>query len=304
MRVLIVGVNGFVGYYLERELLDSGYEVEGADIKGTHKFVDLLKKDSLLSVIQEVDPEAIVHLAGQSSVARSWEDPQLTFDINVKGTLNLLDSVREIDRSIRVLIIGSSDEYGIVKPSDCPITEEHKLNPINPYAISKTTQEQIALTYLKAYDMDLVLTRSFNHTGPGQPRGFVIPDFASQVAAIERGAEPVIKVGNLKAKRDFSDVRDVAHAYRLLLEKGKTGEVYNIGSGKAYLVEALLHQLICFSDKKIQIEKDPDKFRPVELPVVQSSIEKLKLDTGFYPLFAIEETLKNTLDYWRHNKEI
>lgn len=304
MKVLIVGVNGFVGYYLNRELVNHEYEVDGADIRGSHKFVDLLDKNSLISVIRDVKPQAIVHLAGQSSVSQSWKNPQLTFDINVKGTVNLLDAVRETDPTIRVLIIGSSDEYGIVGPSDCPIPEEHSLNPVNPYAISKSTQEQIALTYMKAYDMNLILTRSFNHTGPRQPKGFVIPDFASQVALIENGASPVIKVGNLNARRDFSDVRDVSRAYRMLMEKGRCGEVYNVGSGKAYIVEELLRKLISFSNKEIKTEQDPKRFRPVELPVVQSNIEKLKKDTGFVPLFTIEDTLKDTLDFWRQSKEI
>lgn len=303
MKALITGSSGFVGRYLKAELANYGYEVYGLDIKGTDYIADILDKDLLADIIRTIEPDCIFHLAGQASVGLSWKDPQLTFNLNVNGTLNLLEAVRNLQKNVRTLIIGSSDSYGFVLPELCPITEDTPSNPMNPYGVAKLSQEKMVLVYQKAYNLDIVLTRSFNHTGPGQAQGFVIPDFAAQIARIEQGAAPVIKVGNLEVKRDFSDVRDVVRAYRLLIEKGKTAEIYNVGSGRAYLISDLLNQLIAYSPIDIQVKRDPLKMRPVELKIIQSNINKLHQDTGFTPSYEIGQTLLDTLNYSRNFRE-
>jgi GDP-4-dehydro-6-deoxy-D-mannose reductase len=301
MKTLITGINGFVGEYLKQELRNHGYDVYGMDIVASDGVfcADLLNPAAVREVICSVQPDCIFHLAGQASVKRSWDNPQLTLDVNVRGTLNLLDAVRDFDKRARLLIVGSSDEYGYVNEKDCPIHETIMPRPDNPYAISKKAQEDLALLYAKAYGMDIICTRSFNHTGPKQQKGFAIPDFASRIAEIERGLEPVLLVGNLSAKRDVSDVRDIVHAYRLLVEKGKSSGIYNVGSGNAFEVGRLLQSLIDLSVVKIEVEIDPQKFRPIDLPVVQSDISNLTNDTGFASKYTIEQTLKETLLYWR-----
>ncbi len=201
--------------------------------------MDLLDFVCVKNYMQSERPGIIFHLAGQSAVGLSWKEPQMTFSINVNATLNLLDAARELPAPARVLLIGSGDEYGKTDGA-APIKETAPLKPETPYAVSKCAQEEMARLYTRAYGMDIVLTRSFNHTGPQQRRGFVVPDFASQIAAIEKGGDPVLKVGNLSAERDFSDVRDVARAYRLLAEKGRPGEIYNGGAGKACRIRDLL----------------------------------------------------------------
>lgn len=307
MKALITGVNGFVGCYLSKYLLEKGYTVYGTVIEDNvrmenvqiHK-MDLLNKQEVEETIKKINPDYIYHLAGQSAVGLSWKNPTLTIDVNVNGTINLLDSVRENNINTKVLIIGSSDQYGVIKPEDCPISEEHELNPSSPYAISKTTQEQIAKLYVKAYNMRIIMVRAFNHIGPMQSKNFVVSDFASKVAEIEKGAEPIIKVGNLEAYRDFTDVRDIVRGYTMLIEKGKIGEIYNIGSGNSYKIQEILDKLISLSNKNIKIEIDPDKLRPSDVPIIQCDNSKIKSHVNWEPEYDIKNTLKDTLDYWRN----
>lgn len=300
MRALITGANGFVGKYLKQELEGAGIEVLGTDFRGEDVILaDLLDQSAAKGIVNDSKPDLVFHLAGQSAVGFSWKNPTLTFDVNVNATINLLDAVRESGQKCRMVIIGSADEYGKVRPEDCPIKETFVPEPESPYAISKFTQEKMALLYAKAYGMDIVLTRSFNHSGPGQQRGFVLPDFASQIAQIERGAEPQLLVGNLSAERDFSDVRDTVRAYRLLSEKGKCGRVYNVGSGRAYVIKDMLQMLISLSKVKITVVEDETKMRPVDTPLIVGDIGKLQQDTGFEPEYKIEDTLGAILDYWR-----
>ena len=305
MKALITGANGFVGRYLTDELKKSGYEVCGMDIieNDNVHYVDLLDYFSIEQIIKKEKPDCLFHLAGQSSVALSWEKPQLTFDINVKGTLNLLEAIRKQQKECTILMIGSSDEYGRVRLEDCPIQETLKPNPCNPYAISKLTQEEVGLLYVRAYNMKIVMTRSFNHTGPEQKRGFVIPDFCYEISKMERTGTDFMKVGNLEARRDFSDVRDIVRAYRLLVETGEAGEIYNVGSGKAYSIRELLDVLLEMSKRKINVCVDPDKMRPIDLPLIESDIHKLSACTGYQPQYDIRQTLCDTLEYWRSKKE-
>ena len=306
MKALITGIDGFVGNYLAAILLENGYEVYGTSIIPNYKKenikifdMDLLDKNKVLEVISEVKPNKVFHLAGQSAVGLSWKEPTLTFNINVNGTINLLEAIREKIVDTKILIIGSSDQYGVIKEQDCPINENQKQNPQTPYGISKKTQEEVALLYSKVYNMNIIIARPFNHIGPGQNKNFVVPDFASKIVDIERGADPVIKVGNLDTYRDFTDVRDIVRAYVLLLEKGNIGEIYNVGSGSAIRVQEILDKLINLSKLPISIEIDPDKFRPIDVPLVLCDNSKIKSDTGWVPGISIDETLKETLEYWR-----
>lgn len=303
MKALITGIGGFVGTHLTQELNNHGYEVCGMDIAGnapnTH-IVNLLDKAAVIGMISETRADCIFHLAAQASVRLSWENPQLTFDVNVKGTLNLLEAVRSLDHPTRIIIIGSSDQYGHIQPEDCPIKESLRIDPVSPYSISKQTQENLVKSYIHAYNMNIVMTRSFNHCGPGQRTGFVVSDFASRIAAIERGESPLITVGNLEAKRDFTDVRDIVRAYRLLNEAGMTGEIYNVGSGQAHSVREILEMLIDLSQCQIEICVDPDRMRPSDLPLIQCDNTKIRQQTGWSATIPLRQTLLDTLQYWRN----
>jgi GDP-4-dehydro-6-deoxy-D-mannose reductase len=312
MRVLIIGASGFVGGHFIDALLAHNDEVFASGVESVfssskipedHQFsgLDVLDKRNLKSLLEAVRPEWIVHLAAQSSVARSWENPTQTFRINVEGTINLLDAIRELDMTPRILLIGSSEEYGKVGEEENPISEARNPAPVNPYGISKNTQEQLGSVYAKAYGMDIIMTRSFNHAGPGQGKGFVVPDFCDQIVGIEQGRlESVIKVGKLDVYRDFTDVRDVVRAYRALLMKGRPGEVYNVGSGNSYSIKSILVDLIGLSTKDIRYEVCPNKMRPVENVKIQAKIEKIRDATGWLPLINLDTTLRDSLEYWRN----
>ena len=307
MKALITGINGFVGKYLSQYLIDKGYEVYGTVIEDDISMdnvklykMNLLNKKEVLNTIQDIKPDQVYHLAGQSAVGLSWKNPTLTMDVNVNGTINLLDSIRESNLNSKVLIIGSSDEYGVIKPEDCPINEEHKLNPSSPYAISKVAQEEIAKLYTKVYNMQIVMVRAFNHIGPMQSKNFVVSDFASRIAEIEAGKENILRVGNLEAYRDFTDVRDIVRGYNMLMENGHIGEIYNIGSGKARKVQEILDTLIDLSTENIKVELDKERLRPSDVPIIQCDNFKIKSHVGWQPELDIKNTLKDTLDYWRN----
>ena len=307
MKALITGVDGFVGKYLSEYLLKQKYEVYGTTILEEYRNekikifkMDLLDSKEVNKVIEMIKPDKIFHLAGQSAVGLSWKNPVLTVDINVNGTLNLLEAVRENCINSKILIIGSSDQYGPIKPEECPVNENKEQNPQSPYGVSKKTQEEMSLLYVKAYKMNIIMVRAFNHIGAGQGKNFVVADFASKIVEIEKGSEPVLKVGNLETFRDFTDVRDIVRGYDLLLEKGVIGEVYNIGSGEKIKVSEVLKKLVNMSKKEIKIEIDPDKFRPVDVPIVVCDNSKIKKDTGWETEILIDNTLKEVLEYWRN----
>ena len=211
-----------------------------------------------------------------------------------------MDAVRELFYKPRVLLIGSGEEYGYIKPEETPISEDNLLRPGNIYAATKACQNMIGSIYAKAYDMDLMMVRAFNHIGPGQAPLFVVSDFCKQVAEIEKGIrEPVIMVGNLAAKRDFTDVRDVVKAYVKLIKQGSPGETYNVGSGSAQEIRQILEKVIAMSDVDIKVETDPNKIRPVDVPIIEADITKLNTLTGWKPEISVEQTICETLDYWR-----
>lgn len=306
MKSLISGIDGFVGCYLSDYLAEQGEAVYGTTINPKYNnekallfTMDLLDKNSVAEVIKEVQPDTIYHLAGQSAVGLSWDNPSLTMSINVNGTIHLLEAVRDYCKEAKVLIVGSSDQYGPVKEEDCPISEQHALKPASPYGISKVTQEQIAKLFVESYDMNIIMVRSFNHIGPRQGINFVVSDFASKIVQIERGAHPVIKVGNLEAYRDFTDVRDIVRGYYMLMQKGQIGEVYNIGSGKAVKIREILDSLIGFSSKSIEVQIDEAKLRPLDVPLVQCDKSKIANHTGWNPTIDLALTLRDTLEYWR-----
>ena len=310
MKALIVGGAGFVGSYLIDHLRDeckwsiSVTKMQHESIiKDVEIFnLNILIKEDIVNLLKEVRPDYIFHLAAQSSVALSWKNPALTIDVNVKGAVNLLDAVRELEYKPRILLIGSGEEYGHIKQEETPITENNATRPGNVYAATKVAQNLIGAIYSEAYDMDIVMVRAFNHIGPNQAPIFVVADFCKQVAEIEKGLkEPVIKVGNLSAKRDFTDVRDVVRAYALLVQKGKSGETYNVGSGKAIAIEEILKMIISLTDSDISVEVDKNKLRPVDVPIIEADVTKLTYATGWHRNIKLEETIADTLNYWRLN---
>lgn len=305
---LVIGAAGFVGSYLIDEMYACGIEAYATKLPHEQlehpraKVFDLniLDKEAIVNLLMELRPDYIFHLAAQSSVGLSWKNPGLTVDVNIKGSINVMDAVRELYYKPRVLLIGSGEEYGHIKPGETPIKEENLLRPGNIYAATKACQNMIGSIYARAYDMQLVMVRSFNHIGPGQAPMFVVSDFCKQVAEIEKGLrEPVMYVGNLAAKRDFTDVRDVVKAYVKLVEQGEPGETYNMGSGHAVEIRRILDMIISMSKKEIRVEIDPNKIRPVDVPIIEADISKLHELTGWQPQIPLEQTIRETLDYWR-----
>jgi len=305
---LVIGAAGFVGNYLIEEMYANGMEVYATklsheQLENPHAKIydlDIMDKDAVVALLFEVRPDYIFHLAAQSSVGYAWKNPGLTVDVNIKGSLNVMDAIRELFYKPRVLLIGSGEEYGHIKPGETPIAEDNRLRPGNLYAATKACQNMIGNIYSKAYDMELMMVRAFNHIGPGQAPAFVVSDFCKQVAEIEKGLrEPVMMVGNLAARRDFTDVRDVVKAYVKLVQAGLSGETYNVGSGNAQEIRQILDTIISMSDAKISVEIDPNKIRPVDVPIIEADITKINELTGWKPEISIEQTIRETLDYWR-----
>lgn len=309
MKAIVIGAAGFVGPYLVEAIRQKMFcdvvitklEHENISISGVKTIhLNILDEKEIDEVLNNEHPDFIFHLAAQSSVALSWKNPALTVDINVIGSLNLMNSIRNLDYSPRVLMVGSGEEYGRVKK--VPITEKTALFPGNVYAVTKATQNMMASIYARAYGLQLVMTRSFNHIGPKQVPQFVVADFCSQVVKIEKGLqESIIRVGNLSAKRDFTDVRDVVEAYTKLIQYGRPGETYNVGSGHAIAIEDILKVILSQSKAEIKIEVDPNKLRPVDVPVIEADISKIFNDTGWQPQIPLEKTISDTLQYWRSN---
>lgn len=310
MKALIIGGAGFVGGYLIRELSSAGQEVyatclENEKITGgcTACTLDILDAEAVSEVICRIQPDVIYHLAAQSSVSVSWKKPQLTADINVIGTINVLEAVRVCDKKdIRLLLIGSGEEYGFIRKDACPLTEEEPLNPGNIYAATKACQGMLGEIYARAYKMDIVMVRAFNHSGPQQLPMFVISDFCRQIAVIEKGDAPaVMSVGNLTAKRDFTDVRDIVRAYRLLGEKGVGGRTYNVGRGKAVEIQCILDTALSFSEREIEVKQDPARMRASDIPLIEPDVSRIYGDTGWKAEISMEKTIEDTLNYWRNN---
>lgn len=314
MKILITGAAGFVGAYAIRQLAEKGYAVHAAilpqerlaaDLQAlctVHHF-DLLDAETVSDLLQNVQPDGILHLAAQSSVAVSWKKPQLTADLNIKGTLNLLEAARKLPQMPRILLIGSAEEYGRL-PVDAQglqlVNETMPLHPANIYAATKASAEQLASVYFAAYGLPVICVRAFNHFGPGQREMFVVSDFCRQTAEIECGMrEPVIRTGNLDAMRDFTDVRDIVRAYVLLLESGRAGEAYNVGSGSVIAISDILEMILSCCAVPVRHEIDPEKLRPAETSYLAADTGKLRRDIGWMPEIPTAQTIADTLAYWR-----
>ena len=314
MRVLITGVTGFVGSHLAEYCLDLGHEVAGIHrwrsrdenlniVKGrVHLYdADLRDGTAVRKAISEFRPERVFHLAAQSFVQASWSAPAETLSTNIMCQVHLFESVREAGLDdCRIQIAGSSEEYGMVFDDEVPITESNPLRPLSPYAVSKVAQDLMGYQYHQSYGMHIVRTRAFNHEGPRRGEVFVTSNFAKQIAEAEAGhREPVVMVGNLDAKRDYTDVRDIVRAYWLALEHCTAGEVYNIGSGQAWRIGDMLDVLIGLAGIPLEVREDPERMRPSDVPVLHADWSRFKAATGWEPVIPFETTLKDTLNYWR-----
>jgi GDP-4-dehydro-6-deoxy-D-mannose reductase len=297
MRVLVTGAGGFVGGYLVRELLAAGREVfagvfsaDGAACPegATPVPLDLTSTEGVAEAVEAARPEAVFHLAAQSSVGASFDDPLGTWEVNATGTLRL---ARALPRGTRLLFVSSAEVYGAVPEDEQPIRESRPPRPATPYAVSKAAAELAVLQAGAAGALHAVVTRSFNHTGPGQDPRFSLPSFARQLGAIAAGAaSPVLRVGNLSARRDFLDVRDVVRAYPLLLERGEAGGVYNVCSGTARPLRELVERMVALSGTGARIEVDPERVRPVDAPLLLGDAGRLHA-LGWSPRIPIDETL-------------
>ncbi len=311
-KVLITGISGFAGSFLAENLLSHGYTVEGTYLNDTstpnlvnkeslnlHK-VDLQDKDSTEDLIKRVSPDIIFHLAALASAAESYKNPGGFISNNIEAQVNVLEGVRKAEIKPTILVVSSAEIYGNVTAADLPIDESTSFKPVSPYGVSKVAQDMLGLQYYLSYGLPIITVRPFNHIGPRQAPGFVISSFAKKIIEIEKGkAVSPMKVGNLSAKRDFTDVRDVVEGYRLLIEKGKVGEAYNIGSGKSYLISDMLSKMISMSKGDIETEVDKELLRPLDVEELICDNTKIKTDTGWQPGINIDQSLSDTLDYWR-----
>jgi GDP-4-dehydro-6-deoxy-D-mannose reductase len=315
MRVLITGITGFAGSHLAEYILANHPDVRVYGIVRWRSRMDNISsivgkvelheadlKDiiSLRKCLAEIKPDRIFHLAAQSFVPTSWKLPAETFAINAVGQLNLLEALLSLKLNPRIQVAGSSEEYGQVFPHEVPMKETNPLRPLSPYAVSKVAQDLLAWQYFKSYGMRTVRTRGFNHTGPRRGDVFVTSNFAKQLAEIEKGKRaPVIQVGNLEAKRDFTDVRDIVRAYWLSLEKGEVGDVYNIGTGQAYSMKEVLDMLLALTKVKVKVKVDPARLRPSDVPILLSDSRKFVSLTGWKPKIPLKKTFQDLLNYWR-----
>ena len=313
MRALITGIVGFAGSHLAAELLESGYEVYGTQLKGESREkirgliksisisnLDLTNSSATRRLVRRIKPDIVYHLAAVSSVGLSFNNPRLTFNVNLMGTLNLLEALRTIDTLTGILLVTSSDVYGVVKPSDLPLKESAAMKPVTPYGVSKAAVDMLGFQYFKSYGLPIIRVRAFNHTGPKQSPGFVVSDFCRQVALIEAGRlKPVFSVGNLDAQRDISDVRDIVNGYKLLAEGGKKGDVYHLCSGRAVRIKKILDSVLESSNRKVKVKPDPRLMRPSETPRLIGDASKAKRAVGYRPTYKLAQTIHDTLEYWR-----
>lgn len=302
MKILVTGAGGFVGGHLVPALAADGHEVVGTSLVEERGFrrLDVRMPADIDTVVAEVRPEAVFHLAGQSSVSLSWREPALTYEVNAHGTHYVLDAVHRHVPGCRVHVAASSDEYGKVDPSECPIAENAPLRPVSPYAVSRVAGEWIARMFHESFGLHVVVTRAFMHIGPGQPASFATADWARQVALAEAGfQEPVVRAGNLEVRREFGNVNDVVRAYRAVLDKGAPGEAYNVATGEPHQLAEVLGILVDMATVDIELRTDPEKLRPVDFPLLYGDAGKLERLTGWKPEHRLQDTLVDVLAYWR-----
>ena len=315
VRILITGITGFVGSHLAEYALAKGAAVCGSyrwrsktenidHLRDRLQLVDCDLRDlsSVQHLVEQAAPDYIVHLAAQSFVAASWQTPAETLYTNSVSQVNLLEAIRpRRGQAPRFIAVGSSEEYGLVHEDELPIRETNPLRPLSPYAVSKVTQDLMGYQYFQSYGMPIVRTRAFNHEGPRRGDVFVTSNFAKQIAEIEAGKRPpVMRVGNLKARRDYTDVRDIVRGYWRLLEAGEPGEVYNLASGRAWAIEDVLAFMLERAKvRDIRVEEDPSRLRPSDVPVLMGDASKIERAVGWKAATPFEQTLTDTLEYWR-----
>ena len=314
MRVLITGITGFVGSHMAEYALAKGAQVFGStrwrskteNIEHLRSKVTFIESDlrdlsSVRALLETSVPDYIVHLAAQSFVGVSWHAPAETLTTNIISQVNLLEALRGLKMSPRFLAVGSSEEYGLVLEDEVPIKETNPLRPLSPYAVSKVTQDMMGYQYFKSYGLPIIRTRAFNHEGPRRGDVFVTSNFARQVAEIEAGLrEPVVYVGDLTPRRDYSDVRDIVRGYWLLLERGEPGEVYNLCSGHSWSIQQVLDFVLNLSTVKgIEVKTDPARLRPSDVMILEGDPTKMHKATGWKVEIPFERTLTELVDYWR-----
>lgn len=313
-RALITGITGFAGGHLAAHLLAKGdtevygvahamgYGVDHLERPVPVTIADLRDPQVVEDVLNDVKPDHIYHLAAQAYVPTAWQTPWNTFENNVRPELNILQLIVHGGLKVRLLVVASNEVYGAVSPDQLPVDEQTLLEPANPYGVSKVAQDLLARQYYLSHGVDVIRARPFNHLGPRQSPQFVAANFARQIAEAELGLrEPAVRVGNLQAQRDFTDVVDVVSAYALLMERGRSGEAYNIGSSKPRSVQSLLDALLRMSTVKVRVEPDPARMRPSDVPIIYADISKLRADTGWSPTVRFEESLCRVLAYWRED---
>lgn len=318
-RILITGFSGFVGGYLvahcqtrypEAQLfgLTQSLEASAAAHTQVHEagrllvplIADVAQPQQVHTAIAEARPDLVFHLAAQPSVAASWSNPVQTLAVNAGGAVNLFEALRAERLAPRIVLVGSGEQYGLVRPEENPIREDCLPRPANPYAVSKVAQDLYGYQYFVAYGLPILRVRPFNHFGPHQNAAFVIASFARQIARIEAGqAEPVLLVGNLEAQRDFLPVEDVVRAYSAIADLGHPGKAYNVGSGQAYSIRAILDALLALATVSIEVRTDPARLRPADVPLLVADTSRLREHTGWAPSDDTEGALRRTLDYWR-----
>ena len=312
MRALITGINGFVGGHLAEHLLAAtDWQLWGAGrepalslatLHGrvTPVSVDLMDTSKVRQMMDAIRPDVVFHLAAQAHPPTSFRDPAGTLTTNILMQLNLFEAIRDEQLDPTILVVGTGEEYGAVRPDEIPVDEDTPLRPVSPYAVSKVAQDMLAYQYHVAHHLKTIRVRPFNHTGPRQEERYVATEFAQQIARIEAGHQPpIVMVGNLEAQRDFTDVRDMARAYQLAVERGEPGAVYNIGSSRPVAISSILDILVGLSQVSIDVRHDPQRMRPADVPVIACDATRFRRQTSWEPQIPLEQTLRDILDDFR-----